>query len=71
MDQDTDREHLIDRLLSLRVIVPVFAEELANSRRQSARLRLENRSLLEQVRQLKRQRLDASDSRAGGDAVRV
>jgi hypothetical protein len=71
MDQDTDREHLIDRLHSLRVIVPVFAEELANSRRQSARLRLENRSLLEQVRQLKRQRLDASDSRAGGDAVRV
>ena len=70
MDQDTDREHLIDRLLSLRVIVPVFAEELANSRRQSAGLRLENRGLLEQVRQLQRQRIDASDSRTVGGGVR-
>jgi hypothetical protein len=68
--QDTDRGHLIGRLQRLRAIVPVFAEELANSRRQSARLGLENRNLVEQVRELQRRRTDTSDSRGGGDAVR-
>lgn len=47
-----DREQLLDRLHSLRSVLPVFAEELASARRQAARLRVENGRLLEQVREL-------------------
>ncbi|HYM44628.1 MAG TPA: hypothetical protein VES65_00495 [Solirubrobacteraceae bacterium] len=50
-----DREHLIDRLHQLRKLVPAFAEELAGARRQTAKLRLENRRLLDRVRRLQRQ----------------
>ncbi len=52
----TDREHLLDRLQHLRGILPVFAQELASSRRQAAALRVENRGLLEEVRRLRAQR---------------
>jgi hypothetical protein len=54
---DGDRDQLLDRLKSLRTIVPVFAQELASTRRQTAQLRLENGRLLEQVRQLQRQHI--------------
>lgn len=47
-----DREQLLDRLHSLRSVLPVFAEELASARRQAARLRVENGRLLEQVCEL-------------------
>ncbi|MGC2372336.1 MAG: hypothetical protein WA484_00530 [Solirubrobacteraceae bacterium] len=50
-----DREHLLDRLHRLRGILPVFAQELANARRQAAALRVENRRLLEEVRRLRAQ----------------
>ena len=55
-----DREHLLDRLQHLRGILPVFAQELASSRRQAAALRVENRGLLEEVRRLRAQRQDTS-----------
>jgi hypothetical protein len=51
-----DRDHLLDRLHSLRTIMPVFAQELASARRQAAALRLENRRLLERVQQLHHER---------------
>jgi hypothetical protein len=59
-----DREHLLDRLQHLRGILPVFAQELASSRRQAASLRVENRGLLEEVRRLRAQR-ERSDSARG------
>ncbi len=49
-----DRAHLLDRLQNLRTIVPVFAEELASARRTTARLRVENHRLLDQVRDFER-----------------
>ena len=49
-----DRDHLLDRLHNLRVIIPVFAQELASARRQSAALRVENRKLRERVQQLQK-----------------
>lgn len=52
---DADREYLLNRLQSLRTIVPVFAKELASTRRQVAGLREENRGLVERLRQLERQ----------------
>lgn len=54
----SDREYLLDRLQNLRAIVPAFAQELASARRQAARLRIENRRLLDQVAQLQSQRVD-------------
>lgn len=48
-----EREHVLERLHHLRTILPAFAEELASSRRQAAALRVENRSLLEEVRRLR------------------
>lgn len=47
------RDYVLDRLHHLRRILPVFAEELASSRRQAAALRVENRGLLEEVRRLR------------------
>lgn len=61
----SDRDHLLDRLHSLRAIVPVFAQELASARRQAAVLRLENRRLLERVQQLHRERDGARHGLAG------
>lgn len=58
-----EREHLLDRLQSLRAILPVFAQELASARRESARLRLQNRRLEGQVRQLQRQQTTRRDVR--------
>jgi hypothetical protein len=49
-----DREHLLDRLQDLRTIVPVFAHELASTRRETAALRLENSRLFERIRELQR-----------------
>lgn len=62
-EDQRDHEHLLDRLHSLRTIVPVFAQELASARRQAARLHTENGRLLAEVRRLQRQR-------AGRSAVR-
>ncbi|TMK98359.1 MAG: hypothetical protein E6G34_12015 [Actinobacteria bacterium] len=50
------RAEAIDRLERLRSVVPVFAQELMSARRQAAQLRAENGSLVEQVRQLQRER---------------
>ncbi len=49
-----DRDHLLERLHELRMLVPAFAEELANARRQAAALRVERRRLLDRVAQLQR-----------------
>lgn len=68
-----DREHLLNRLQHLRGILPIFAEELASARRQSAALRVENRGLLEEVRRLRRERERSSAARgsaARGSAAR-
>ena len=64
-----DREHLLDRLAHFRTILPAFAAEVANARRQSAALRVENRRLLEEIRRLRRQRGESSPpSKASGEA---
>jgi hypothetical protein len=49
-----DRDQMLDRLQHLRTILPVFAQELATSRRHAAQLRRENRRLLEEVHRLQR-----------------
>ncbi len=51
-----ERDHLLERLHRLRTILPVFAQEVANSRRQAAALRVENRGLVDEVRRLRRER---------------
>ena len=48
-----ERDQILDRLLRLRGILPVLAQEMAAARRQAARLRTDNRRLSEQVRQLR------------------
>jgi hypothetical protein len=53
---DLDRAQLVERLQNLRSILPVFAQEVASARRASARLRLENARLQEQMRQLRCER---------------
>ena len=52
--RERDFEELLDRLQSLRELVPRFALELGDPTRQAARLRLRNGRLLEQVRRLQR-----------------
>lgn len=47
-----DRDHVFERLQNLRAILPVFATELADARRQAAHLRVENRKLKEQLTRL-------------------
>jgi hypothetical protein len=64
--RDADRAHLLDRLQSLRTIVPVFAQELASARRQAAQLRMENGRLREQVRQLQQKRTSINRRRGLG-----
>jgi hypothetical protein len=54
-----DRDHLLERLHHLRTILPVFAQELASSRRQAAALRVENRGLVDEVRRLRALRGDS------------
>jgi hypothetical protein len=56
----SDRDHLLERLHHLRTILPVFAQELASSRRQAAALRVENRGLVDEVRRLRAQRGESS-----------
>ncbi|MGN6372986.1 MAG: hypothetical protein ACTHM1_08330 [Solirubrobacteraceae bacterium] len=48
-----EREQILDRLSSLRRVLPALAQEMAAARRQAARLRSDNRRLSEQVRQLR------------------
>lgn len=48
-----EREQLIDRLRSLRRVLPILAQEMASARRQAARLAVDNRRLNEQVRELR------------------
>lgn len=58
-----ERDRLIDRLRSLRQVMPVLAQEMASARRQAARLSIDNRRLTEQVREL-RAELEARTSKA-------
>lgn len=51
-----DRDVLLDRLHQLRAVLPVFAQELADVRRAAARLRVDNRRLLEEVHRLQKER---------------
>lgn len=51
-----EREQLLDRLQSLRGVLSAFAHEATSARRHAARLRVENRRLLEEVRRLQRER---------------
>jgi len=69
IDRASEREHLLDRLQNLRAILPVFAQELASARRQTARLRLENAVLTEQVRELQRKRVRTVDRTGLGSCV--
>jgi predicted nucleic acid-binding protein len=48
-----ERERLLERLDNLRVILPIFARELAKARREAARLRVQNRRLIDQVDELR------------------
>lgn len=58
-----ERDQLIDRLRSLRRVLPVLAQEMASARRQAARLKIDNRHLTEQVREL-RAEIEARASKA-------
>jgi hypothetical protein len=53
--QAREREQLLDRLRSLRRVLPVLSQEMAAARRQAAHLRLDNRRLSDQVRELRAQ----------------
>jgi hypothetical protein len=48
-----ERDKLVDRLRSLRRVLPVLAQEMASARRQAAQLTIDNRRLTEQVRELR------------------
>jgi hypothetical protein len=48
-----DREQMLERLNNLRAILPIFARELAKARREAARLRVQNRRLIDQVEELR------------------
>ncbi len=52
-----EREQLLDRLQYLRGVLSAFAQEAASARRHAARLRIENRRLLEEVRRLQREQV--------------
>jgi len=58
----TSRAEAIDRLERLRSVVPVFAQELISARRQAAQLRAENGWLIEQARQMQRERAASNGS---------
>ena len=49
----SERDQMLERMRSLRRVLPVLAQEMAAARRQAARLRTDNRQLTEQVRQLR------------------
>jgi hypothetical protein len=48
-----ERDQLLDRLSSLRRVLPMLAQEMAAARRQAAHLRIDNRRLANQVRELR------------------
>lgn len=50
-----ERDQLTDRLHSLRRLLPVLAQEMASARRQAAHLKVDNRRLTEQVREMRAQ----------------
>lgn len=52
-----ERAQLLDRLQYLRGVLSAFAQEAASARRHAARLRIENRRLLEEVRRLQREQV--------------
>jgi hypothetical protein len=52
-----EREQLLDRLQYLRGVLSAFAQEAASARRHAARLRIENRRLLEEIRRLQREQV--------------
>lgn len=56
--ESVDREQLLDRLQHLRGIISAFAQEAASARRHAAQLRVENRRLLEEIRELQSERRD-------------
>ena len=56
------RAEAIDRFERLRSVVPVFAQELMSARRQAAQLRAENGWLIEQARQMQRERAASNGS---------
>jgi hypothetical protein len=47
-----ERDELLDRLRNLRRVLPALAQEMAAARRQAANLRIDNRRLTDQVREL-------------------
>lgn len=51
-----DRDALLDRLHQLRKVLPAFAQELADVRRAAAKLRVDNRRLLDEVHRLQKER---------------
>ncbi len=53
--ESADREQLLDRLQHMRAMLSAFAHEAASARRHAARLRVENRRLLEAVHRLRRE----------------
>ena len=59
-----ERDQLLDRLGSLRRVLPALAQEMAAARRQAARLRTDNRRLAEQVRRLRATLEDREHKRA-------
>ena len=48
-----NREQLPERLNKLCAILPIFARELAKARREAARLRVQNRQLIDEVEELR------------------
>lgn len=63
-EEASERNQLLDRLSSLRRVLPILAQEMAAARRQAAHLRIDNRRLTDQVRKL-RAELEARDHRPG------
>ena len=60
-----DREQMLERLNNLRAILPIFARELAKARREAARLRVQNRHLIDEVEELRgAMAMRESDSRS-------
>ncbi len=51
-DTAVEHERLLEHLVGARGILTAYAEDLANIRRQTAELRVKNRKMLEQVREL-------------------
>ncbi len=58
-----DRDALLDRLHQLRAVLPVFAQEVADVRRAAAKLRVNNRRLLDEVHRLQKERGEKTTKR--------